>query len=246
MHTIILNRHQVCQGPLILINSSHPLSKHYSPDLVCLPDSSGVLMERHAAHLLSACVQAAKGTGQIVPVSGYRSHTEQQAIWDDTMATNGVSFTEKYVAPPGCSEHQTGLAIDLGRLSSHIDFIRPDFPDEGVCGVFRSLSVNYGFIERYKDGKQSITGIAPEPWHFRYVGIPHARLMEEHGLTLEEYSDFLSRRPWRYAQERDRRAIIFYVPCLEETTAITIPDCCYQISGDNQQGFIITLWEAGE
>ncbi len=244
MRTIILNSSQVHQGPLLLINSSHPLPESYSPSLVCLPCGSGVLMERHAASLLQACVQAAGGTRQIVPVSGYRSQAEQQSIWDESIASSGISFTEKYVALPGCSEHQTGLAIDLGHLSSHIDFIRPDFPDEGVCGVFRKLASRYGFIERYKEGKQNITGIAPEPWHFRYVGIPHARLIEEHSLALEEYSDFLSQRPWRYAQEGGRRAMIFYVHCTEDKTAVTIPDCCCQVSGDNQHGFIITLWEA--
>lgn len=94
-------------------------------------------MERRAARLLAACVQAVRGAGAIVPVSGWRSQAEQQQIWDDTLRTEGDAFTRQYVALPGCSEHQTGLAMDLGRAADHIDFIRPDFPDDGVCGVFR-------------------------------------------------------------------------------------------------------------
>ena len=82
------------------------------------------------------------------------------------------------MALPGCSEHQTGLAIDLGKAAGYIDFIRPAFPYDGVCGRFRRLAARYGFIERYQRGKEEVTGISAEPWHFRYVGAPHAQLME--------------------------------------------------------------------
>ena len=93
------------------------------------------------------------------------------------MAESGLAFTHKYVAYPGCSEHQTGLAIDLGKAAGHIDFIRPAFPYDGTCGAFRRAAAAYGFIERYQKGKESLTGIAREPWHFRYVGLPHAAIM---------------------------------------------------------------------
>ena len=107
------------------------------------------------------------------------------------MAEHGETFTRQYVALPGCSEHQTGLAIDLGKAAGYIDFIRPAFPYDGVCGRFRRLAARYGFIERYQRGKEEVTGISAEPWHFRYVGAPHAQLMETNGLCLEEYRDFL-------------------------------------------------------
>lgn len=130
-----------------------------------------------------------------MPVSGWRSQQEQQRIWDDSMAEHGETFTRQYVALPGCSEHQTGLAIDLGKAAGYIDFIRPAFPYDGVCGRFRRLAARYGFIERYQRGKEEVTGISAEPWHFRYVGAPHAQLMETNGLCLEEYRDFCGRVP---------------------------------------------------
>ena len=154
------------------------------------------------AQLLSACIQKAGGQREIVPVSGWRSQQEQQRIWDDSMAEHGETFTRQYVALPGCSEHQTGLAIDLGKAAGYIDFIRPAFPYDGVCGRFRRLAARYGFIERYQRGKEEVTGISAEPWHFRYVGAPHAQLMETNGLCLEEYRDFAAGSPERRSGKR--------------------------------------------
>ena len=122
-------------GPLILVNAAHPLRTLANPELAEL--EGGVLLERRAAAALRACLRAVGGTSGILPVSGWRSRPEQQAIWDDTLAKEGQAFTQSYVAMPDCSEHQTGLAIDLGRRQENVDFIRPYFPDEGVCRAFR-------------------------------------------------------------------------------------------------------------
>ena len=147
MKRLTLHRSQSFRGPLILVNRDHPLQEVETPELIPLdaayPD---IRMERRAGKLLSACIQAAGGRGTIVPVSGWRSFREQQAIWDDTWAKEGEAFTRQYVAFPGCSEHQTGLAMDLAKAAPSIDFIRPDFPDEGPCGTFRRLAARYGFM----------------------------------------------------------------------------------------------------
>lgn len=185
-----MSRVQMAPGisTLVLVNAAHPLRGSETPDLAAPdPRYPGVLLERRAAERLAACIRAVGGEGQIVPVSGWRSRAEQQSLWDDTLAREGETFTRQYVASPGCSEHETGLAIDLGLAAPHIDFIRPHFPDEGVCRAFRRRAADYGFILRYPAGKEHITGIAHEPWHFRYVGVPHAGRMAALGLTLEEY-----------------------------------------------------------
>lgn len=239
-----LRREQVLQGPLILVNPTHPLRSGPAPELTA-PDCRypGVLLERRTAGLLTACVRAAGGAGGIVPVSGWRSQAEQQAIWDDVWAKEGGDFTRRYVALPGCSEHQTGLAVDLGKAAENIDFIRPDFPDSGVCGAFRRLAAKYGFIQRYRRGKEAITGIAAEPWHFRYVGAPHAALLEENGLCLEEYGDFLRTGPKRRTLSNGRRVVVSWLPCPGEAVEAELPEGCCQISGDNDGGFILTAWE---
>ena len=185
----------IYSGSLILVNAEHPLRDGRRPPLAPAAPGSSVLLETRASAMLTGALERLGAVGEIVPVSGWRSRAEQQQIWDGSMAENGEDFTRKYVAIPGCSEHQTGLAIDLALRSDSIDFIRPDFPYDGVCGRFRAIAADYGFIERYPAGKEKITGIAAEPWHFRYVGRPHARLMRDMGLTLEEVVVLLDGSP---------------------------------------------------
>ena len=177
----------VSDNYLVLVNSDHAMPRTFTPVLVPVCGQKSILMEVTAARALEALIRKIDGWDSIVPVSGWRSRKEQQQIWDDSMAENGLLFTQTYVAYPDHSEHQTGLAIDLGLKQDHIDFIRPDFPYSGICQIFRDLAADYGFIERYPAGKESVTGIGHEPWHFRYVGLPHAEIIKEQGLTLEEY-----------------------------------------------------------
>ena len=242
MRQVTLTRDQIHAGPLILVNPAHPL-RGEAPDLVAAHERwPEILLERRAARLLGACIQAIGGEAAIVPVSGWRSQREQQTIWDETWEREGEAFTRRYVALPGCSEHQTGLAIDLGKAAPEIDFIRPDFPMDGLCGAFRRCAARYGFIQRYRREKEALTGIAEEPWHFRYVGAPHAALLEENGLCLEEYRDFIAQRPRLCRLEGGRTAYVSYVPCPGQTVELALPEGCCQISGDNQEGFFLTVW----
>ena len=243
MKTMFYSAADMHRGAVILVNRSYPL-REQKPPALCPADERypDILLARHAARLLGECIAACRGAREIVPVSGWRSQAEQQRIWDGAMAESGEAFTRQYVALPGCSEHQTGLAIDLGRASEHIDFIRPDFSTDGVCGAFRRLAARYGFIERYPRGREAVTGIAHEPWHFRYVGAPHALLLTENGLCLEEYPDFLRAGPRTVTLDRGRRVTVSYVPCSGAETAIDVPDGCFQVSGDNAGGFIVTVW----
>jgi len=247
MRTVILRREQTRRGPLILVNAAHPLADGPLPQLAPAgPLHPKILLERQAARLLDACVQASGGWQAIVPVSGWRSLAEQRFIWADTWDKEGEKFTRTYVALPRCSEHQTGLAIDLGEPSAHIDFIRPRFPEDGPCGKFGRLAADYGFIRRYRREKEAVTGIGPEPWHFRYVGAPHARLMEDHGLCLEEYGDFLREGSRSRTLPNGRRVTVSYLPCPGKETELAVPeDACFQVSGHNDGGFIVTVWEAG-
>lgn len=176
---------------LILVNRENPLRRFPDADMLepVLEEYPDVLMEHRAARALRALLEAIGNRGEIIPVSGFRTQAEQQKIWDDTLLERGEEFTRKFVAYPGCSEHQTGLAIDLGANLPEIDFICPEFPDTGIFGKFREKAADFGFIERYPKGKEAVTGIGVEPWHFRYVGVPHAAVMKAGGLVLEEYAE---------------------------------------------------------
>ncbi len=246
--TISLERKSIYRGVLILVNAGHPLREVDARGLVSVdmrfPD---ILINRSVANVLQLILWKISAGSSIVPVSGYRSAEEQAAIYADSLRDNGEAFTQQYVALPNHSEHQTGLAVDLGLDREEIDFIRPDFPHEGICESFRKLAPDYGFIERYPEGKEKITGISHEPWHFRYVGYPHSKVMTENGFSLEEYIIFLRgcqenrRLIWR--QEDRTETEVYYVAASGVETEITLPeDSIYQISGNNEDGFIITVW----
>lgn len=232
---------------LALVNATHPLPDDPAPDLVPIDQHNPkILLERQAARLLSSCLSAIGAQGNIIPVSGWRSREEQQNIWDETLQEKGISFTRQYVAKPGCSEHETGLAIDLGLALPEIDFIRPAFPDSGICRVFRQKAAKYGFILRYPAGKEHITGIAHEPWHFRYVGAPHGEIISSLHLTLEEYLCMLRQytiaRPLPF-QSDAYRFHIAYLPAPPDPSLLPKEDTCYQLSTDNCGGWILTSWK---
>lgn len=230
-------------GLLILVNAEHPIQHMERPVLAPAVPGSDILLDTRAAAMLSGVISRIGAAGEIVPVSGWRSEAEQREIWDGSMRESGEEFTRKYVALPGCSEHQTGLAIDLALRADNIDFIRPEFPYDGVCGRFRALAADYGFVERYQSGKEGVTGIAAEPWHFRYVGRPHARIMCEMGLCLEEYVEYLRAYPYpeRLLEVRGEvyEAEVGFAGARD---ALGLPDAPYQVSGNNVDGYIYTLW----
>ena len=237
-------------GPLVLVNRSHPLERE--PDAASLlpPDSRrpDIRLDTRAGTVLSRFLSDLGCAGEIVPVSGYRSRAEQEAIFADSLRDNGEAFTRSYVALPGCSEHQTGLAIDLGENRPDLDFIRPQFPDTGVFRTFRRRASEYGFVLRYPEDKTSITGIQYEPWHFRYVGWPHARLMEREGLVLEEYhrllEDYPECGPHLHFQEQGRSFEVYTVSRdnLEDLPSRLPKNTLCQWSGNNGSGVVVTIW----
>ena len=252
MKVLAMPQKSVHAGNLILVNDQYPYcSGNVESSLVPVHSNSKVLMERRAAVLLSKLMSSIEGWEEISAVSGWRSMGEQQKIYDQSLRDSGVAFTEKFVARPNHSEHQTGLAIDLGLRKQEIDFIRPDFPYSGICQTFREKAVAYGFIERYPKGKEAITGIAHEPWHFRYIGTPHAAIMMELDLTLEEYHTFLNQYPhgencFLYRAGNQNIAVSYIKTAAGADTEFEIEDNNpYSVSGNNADGVVLTEWRNG-
>ena len=237
-------------GPLVLVNQAHPLEQEPDAAVLLPPDNRrpDILLEARAGTVLSRFLSDLGCTGEIVPVSGYRSRAEQEAIFFGSLRENGEAFTRSYVALPGCSEHQTGLAVDLGENLPDLDFIRPQFPDTGVFRTFRRRASEYGFILRYPEDKTNLTGIQFEPWHFRYVSWPHARLMERKGLVLEEYirllEDYPESGPHLRFQDRGRSFELYTVSRenLEDLSNRLPGDTLCQWSGNNSSGVVVTIW----
>ena len=246
MH-IKLSEEKIYEGSLLLVNADHPLRECGEERLLPVnAEYPDVLMMREAVYILHLIFEKLGCGDAIVPVSGYRSAAEQTEIFQTSLEENGEEFTRRFVAVPNHSEHQTGLAVDLGLKQEVIDFICPEFPYEGICGRFRRTAPGYGFIERYPKGKEEITGIGHEPWHFRYVGYPHSEIMSRHGFTLEEYMTFIRQyspgSPLRW-MKGSRPAEIFFIQADKQgTTEIALPeDSLYMVSGNNVDGFIVTI-----
>lgn len=252
MKTVVLQKKSIYTGNLILVNPRYAYrEKNTKKDLAPVNNiEASVLQNRSAVKLLSECMESMDGWRQISAVSGWRSMKEQQNIFTQSVQDSGIIFTNQFVALPGHSEHQTGLAIDLALKKDTIDFICPDFPYTGICQAFRERAILFGFIERYPQGKERITGIAHEPWHFRFVGKPHAEIIKKHGFVLEEYIDFLRQYPYgrkKYLyQQKHLNISISYLKAQEETdTQFEIDsNIPYSVSGNNVDGYIITEWRS--
>lgn len=241
MKKIKIDEDQIYLGSLILVNRQYPVRNTVKR----LSSIGTELLESSAAALLQRLLTALHIEKEIVPVSGFRSFQEQENIYYNSMEENGLQFTKTYVAEPGYSEHQTGFAIDLAEHKERIDFICPDFPYQGICQKFRMKAPFFGFIERYPKGKETITGIGHEPWHFRYVGFPHSLIMTEKKLTMEEYMIWLKQfeeKSLEYGVGSSRYRIR-YLPWNGESREIALGEnCSCLMSGNNMDGCVLTEW----
>lgn len=155
---------------ILLVNKTNPIPASYSPGLNQTVWEAFIRLKEDAA-LEGHDIQL---------LSGYRSYTTQQSLYNNYVATYGQEEADTFSARPGTSEHQTGLAMDVG----WIDDAYGDTPSG------RWLAENchkYGFIIRYQKGKEHITGYKYEPWHIRYLGVDIATDVYQSGLCLEEY-----------------------------------------------------------
>lgn len=177
----------------MLVNKYHKLSEDFEPENLVEFDSqyrnddvqmgSIVAVDAFKRMYLAA---ANEGLGLVIN-SSYRSYQDQEELCDTYRLLYGDNYVNKYVALPGYSEHQTGLAFDIGSTSSNIFANSKEYP------WMLENAHKYGFILRFSKSGEEITGFRNEPWHYRYVGEKIATYIYEHGITFEEYfAEYLS------------------------------------------------------
>jgi len=180
----------------MLVNKENLLARDYVPeDMVEIFEPSGSKIDPTYVNRLHKEVyiqfkkmQAdAKELGyEIFVDSSYRSYEYQEKVFESTALEKGLDHAIKFVAPPGGSEHQTGLAFDV-IFRRNGEMIEEQLETDPEIKWMTENAYKYGFILRYPKGKEDITGFGFEPWHFRYVGLDLAFEIHENNQTLEEY-----------------------------------------------------------
>jgi len=182
---------------LLLINKQHPIPEDYTFELGTIKGS--MKCDKRIIEDLLAMLQGAKNDGiNLVICSPYRDLNRQEVLFNRKIKTymgRGMSYMDAYkissqaVTVPGASEHQIGLALDI--VCDNYFSLNEGFGETEAGRWLQEHSCEYGFTLRYPKGKEYITGIEYEPWHFRYVGKEAATVMKEKGICLEEFVDSL-------------------------------------------------------
>ena len=249
---IVKEQADIYKGEQILVNNDISCEFMKNDSLVSLYDNKNaayqvkdknVLLSKHIIEPLNNMLNdfyQACGPNSLIVVSGYRTSEFQQALYNERVSEEGAVEAAKWVAQPGRSEHHTGLALDFSLYFG--DGTSEDYDGTGKYQWINNNAYEYGFIVRYDESKKDITKIYYEPWHFRYVGVPHSYIIAQNNFCFEEYIDYL--RGYEYGENHLEVSCdgIKYVIYFTKDTNIYIPkNKEYQISGNNVDGFIVTV-----
>lgn len=178
---------------LQLVNSTHAMEEDYVPELVEI--ENGYQVDERIADALNEMLAACRKEGLNPWIcSAYRSVKRQQTIYNNSVKkykkqgyseAKAKAKTEESIAVPGTSEHGLGLAVDI--VSKKYQILDKKQETTKEAKWLKENCYKYGFIVRYPEGKEKITGIIYEPWHYRYVGVEAAEEIMKNGLCLEEY-----------------------------------------------------------
>ncbi len=255
--TITAGEEQLHRGYLILINKDCDC-RYDGENLATLLDSptrsyavtdARVSLQEDVVPAFDSMMQDfydMYGSTDIMAACGYRSLSTQAQLYQKEIEEQGEEEAEKWVAPPGFSEHQSGLAVDLNLTVTGSGQIQ--YESVEPYAWINENCHHYGFIVRYPKGRESVTGYSYESWHFRYVGYPAAQYIAGNDMTLEEYLDIVHTKtidnPLLTETPHGMYAV-YYIPAEEDgETELTVPsDRAYTVSGDNYSGYIITVSE---
>jgi len=246
--------YSIHNGDLILVNKDYPLvySDFHLVEMKSKPSddyfvSGSMKLSENTLNALNTMMEAYRQEtkdGTTLIKSGFRTKAMQRNIYDRKVKEMGKETAERLVAYPGVSEHQTGLAIDFGILFS--SGLEGSFSKSTNSEWMQNNANKFGFVQRYQASKEDITGIRNELWHYRYVGYPHAAIMEAYDMCLEEYITFLkaytSDNKFDYISSNGLEYSIYYIndATFYNDQDNLISNELVDVSGNNIDGFIIT------
>ncbi|MEH7237629.1 VanY-A/VanY-F/VanY-M family D-Ala-D-Ala carboxypeptidase [Bacillus sp. JJ1562] len=239
IQTIEITEDHIYQGNLLLVNKVYPVHQmSITSDVINLFTqnelidgyellNSDIDLSTDLVGKFSKMVAAAEkeGVSNFIITSGFRNFAEQSALYQEKGSA--------YALPAGYSEHNLGLSLDIGSTQNKMA-VAP----EGKW--IEKNAWKYGFVLRYPEDKVDITGIQFEPWHIRYVGLPHSAIMKERNFVLEEYLAFLKDEKHITVRMNNKKYTITYYPIPEIKTIDLPKDRYFEISGNNMDGVIVT------
>lgn len=190
---ILMTVRKMNKRDIVLVNDEHPIDEHKRLDLIRIFDKQFISYEAYRPFLDMFAFMQKEGYQPIV-CSSYRSIEKQEELFKSKCQhylhkgysqIQAQKLASEWVARPYCSEHHTGLAVDI--VSKENERLDESQEDTAVIKWLMKNSWKYGFILRYPRGKKAQTKVNYEPWHYRYVGREHARIIYQRGITLEEY-----------------------------------------------------------
>ncbi|KMQ03853.1 M15 family metallopeptidase [Bacillus cereus] len=242
MEQVEVAKEQIYKGDLLLVNKDYPVKKDsIRSDIINVNHNSElvrgyVIFDRNlrlskdvVKKFLNVVDAAGKESiNHFLISSGYRDFQEQKQLYE--------KMGSDYALPAGYSEHNLGLSLDIGSTQKKME--------KAPEGKWIEENVwKYGFVLRYPKNKSNITGIQYEPWHIRYVGLPHSAIMQKKNFTLEEYLEFLKEEKEVSTEVEGKKYTISYYK-VSENTKVNVPaNKQYEISGNNMDGVIVTVQE---
>lgn len=241
------------QGNLILVNNQTKFVEQVGqekqniteyPDHAYQSAREGMQLDVNTLKAVNQMVADYKketGDTGVTIISGYRSIEAQEEILADEIADVGEEEAKRWVTEPGYSEHHTGYAVDFS-----IYYYDKDegmrFVDSPAAEWFLEKGPSYGLIKRYEEDKESITQIANEPWHFRYLGVAHATAIVQTEYCYEEYIDYLKQFTYDGEHLKISAGGADYEIYYASGSEIKVPAGSeYTISGNNVDGLIATV-----
>jgi D-alanyl-D-alanine carboxypeptidase len=173
---------------LILINKFYKLNKDATfndlKNISLTYAYSGNKLREIALTNYTEMANAAKNEGlSLIITASYRSYSEQEKLYNNSVNYGGDTYADKVSARPGHSDHQSGLAVDITKYNA----LMAEFETTSEFTWLQENAYKYGFILRYPKDKKYLTGFDYEPWHYRYVGIKAAKIIHDENITFDEY-----------------------------------------------------------